>query len=235
MSLPSVRRTVFACCAGSVLSLSAGAALAGAPTPPVWQEIAVNHPTPKDPFTERPGWAPPNETTTSFGDQKYFLLVEPLTWVIGKTTTSVTVPAGFVTDLTSIPKALWGPPFYLTPEGQYGRAAIVHDYLYWSQKCQRAQADALFAIAAQESGVSTDVALSMYDALRAFGQSAWDDDNAKLTSGFPTVLPRDRWTRPDPNQSWPAYASQLVAQGVRAPDVPDAGNYCALGNSTTVP
>ena len=39
----------------------------------------------------------------------------------------ITVPAGFVTDLASIPRPLWvlWPPF-----GKYTRAAVIHDWLY---------------------------------------------------------------------------------------------------------
>jgi hypothetical protein len=39
----------------------------------------------------------------------------------------IVVPAGFVTDLASVPRLLWllWPPF-----GKYTRAAVIHDWLY---------------------------------------------------------------------------------------------------------
>jgi hypothetical protein len=39
----------------------------------------------------------------------------------------VVIPVGFVTDFASIPKILWN---ILPPVGTYGKAAVVHDYLY---------------------------------------------------------------------------------------------------------
>ncbi len=44
----------------------------------------------------------------------------------------ITVPAGFVTDLASIP-----PPanVVFSKTGRYSSAGIVHDYLYWVQPC----------------------------------------------------------------------------------------------------
>ena len=39
---------------------------------------------------------------------------------------TVYVPVGFTTDLASIPRLFW---WFLPPEGQYGQAAILHDYL----------------------------------------------------------------------------------------------------------
>ncbi len=40
---------------------------------------------------------------------------------------SIIVPAGFVTDLASIPQLLWN---VLPPIGAYDEAAVVHDYLF---------------------------------------------------------------------------------------------------------
>lgn len=39
----------------------------------------------------------------------------------------VEIPAGFVTDFASIPEILWN---ILPPTGSYGKAAVVHDWLY---------------------------------------------------------------------------------------------------------
>src|SRR5262245_38142541 len=46
-----------------------------------------------------------------------------------------TVPAGFVTDLASIPRIFWSA---LPRDGEYAYAAILHDYLYWTQVRDRA-------------------------------------------------------------------------------------------------
>lgn len=39
----------------------------------------------------------------------------------------ISVPAGFVTDLATIPRIFWT---LLPPDGKYAKAAIIHDYLY---------------------------------------------------------------------------------------------------------
>ena len=48
------------------------------------------------------------------------------------------MPTGFVTDFASIP-----PIFYsvLRPDGEYAYAAVIHDYLYWTQTRPREDAD----------------------------------------------------------------------------------------------
>ena len=40
-----------------------------------------------------------------------------------------------MTDYASIPSVLWS--FGLSPHGLYSRAAVIHDYLYWTQLCTR--------------------------------------------------------------------------------------------------
>ena len=53
--------------------------------------------------------------------------------------TTIIIPKGFTTDLSSVPKFLWGifPPF-----GNFLLAALVHDYLYVTKyKNNRAFAD----------------------------------------------------------------------------------------------
>lgn len=53
----------------------------------------------------------------------------------------VSVPAGFVTDWASVPRL----PFAYMVAGGYAKApAVVHDYLYDSKICTRAEADAVF-------------------------------------------------------------------------------------------
>ena len=51
------------------------------------------------------------------------------------------IPAGFVTDLASIPRVFWQ---VLPRDGEYAYAAIIHDYLYWTHICDRSTADEIF-------------------------------------------------------------------------------------------
>jgi hypothetical protein len=39
-------------------------------------------------------------------------------------------PAGFVTDLASIPRPIWS---FFPPDGPWVKGAIVHDFLYYTQ------------------------------------------------------------------------------------------------------
>lgn len=94
---------------------------------------------------------PPSPAVRAFGDSKFWIVVEDMTYVIGRTSDRIVVPKGFVTDFASIPQLFW--TLGLSPYGQYSRAAIVHDYLYWTQGCTREQADNLLVIAMKESNV----------------------------------------------------------------------------------
>lgn len=42
----------------------------------------------------------------------------------------IIVPPGFVTDLASVPRMVWS--FY-PPDGPWAKAAIIHDFLYWTK------------------------------------------------------------------------------------------------------
>lgn len=182
---------------------------------------------------ERSQQAPPSRPLLAFGNDRDWILTKDMVYVIGKTNAAIVVPAGFVTDLASIPQVLWSTG--LTPTGQYGRAAIVHDYLYWSQKCTRDQADHLLLIAMKESVVSGFNEGAIYDAVHVFGASAWKADANDRAHGFLRALPLNRREPPDPNMSWPVYQKQLMAEGVKDEPVSDDGSYCHYGDSTNVP
>src|SRR5262245_61834039 len=80
---------------------------------------------------------PPSPLVRAFGDNKFWIVVENMEYIIGRTSDRIVVPKGFVTDFASIPQALWS--LGLSPHGQYSRAAVIHDFLYWTQGCSRAQ------------------------------------------------------------------------------------------------
>src|SRR5262245_14300413 len=74
---------------------------------------------------------------SKFAEAVWFL-TRPIRWEPnadhGQDFEAVTVPAGFITDLASIP-----PIFFsiLRPDGLYTYPAIVHDFLYWTQTTSR--------------------------------------------------------------------------------------------------
>ena len=71
---------------------------------------------------------------TPFGDGQDSMLTENLQYRVLQTTFVIVVPAGFVTDFASTPRALWS---VIPPTGRYQLAAVVHDFLYWDQACAR--------------------------------------------------------------------------------------------------
>ena len=91
-----------------------------------------------------------------FADWDYYYTRDPIEWHatagVAMTPAHVIVPIGFVTDLASIPAALWG---MLPPAARYSYPAIIHDYLYWFQPCTRAEADAVFQSAMGDLRVSS--------------------------------------------------------------------------------
>ena len=118
-------------------------------------------------------------TLKPFGDWDfYYVSGGSITWRPnpGQKLQEVRVPAGFVTDLTSIPRVFWQA---LRPEGRYAYAAVVHDYLYWEQKRPREEADQILKFAMEDSKVNPKLVETIYLAVRNFGQTAWSN-NAKL-------------------------------------------------------
>jgi len=61
------------------------------------------------------------------GGRSLWGLQRPLTYRPSDADFDITVPAGFVTDLASIPRWAWT---LLPPDGPWVKAAIIHDFLY---------------------------------------------------------------------------------------------------------
>lgn len=176
---------------------------------------------------------PPAEPLLPFGDAQDWIVLSPLVYTIGDTKDTITVPAGFVTDLASTPQMLWSAG--LTPAGQYSRAAIIHDYLYWSQNCTRDQADRLLLIAMKESNVGRIEEGLIYAAVHVAGDKAWSNNAKERTAGLPRILPLDRRRPADANTIWSVYRSDLYKLGVKDDPDPPNGAYCHWGDSTKVP
>lgn len=85
--------------------------------------------------------------------------------VAGRT---ITVPAGFPTDLASTPRI---PIIYEACGNIAVRAAVVHDYLYTSGRESRKVADAVLLEAAEVTGVSWWQRWAMWAGVRIGGGS----------------------------------------------------------------
>ena len=85
----------------------------------------------------------------------------------------VWVPAGFETDIASIPQVLQG---WLPRWGRYASASVVHDWLYANRLGTRKMADKIFFCIMRDDGVDAVTRKQMYLAVRAFGGPVWDND-----------------------------------------------------------
>lgn len=82
----------------------------------------------------------------------------------------ISVPAGFVTDFASIPWIFWT---FLPYWGKYGKAAVIHDYLYQTHKVSRHMADLIFYEAMVVGKTPKWKARIMYLAVRCWGRLVW--------------------------------------------------------------
>jgi hypothetical protein len=133
-----------------------------------------------------------------FADPMYFML-KPITWTPDQghgDYKAVTVPTGFVTDLASVPRIFWS---ILQPDGLYAYAAVVHDYLYWTQESSKEAADNVFRYTMEELGVGPLTITTLFQAVHLAGQSAWDENARVKASGEKRILkafpddPRLQW------------------------------------------
>jgi hypothetical protein len=98
---------------------------------------------------------------------------------------TITVPAGFVTDLASIPRLVSG---LLPPDGPWAKGAVIHDFLYatagtgvfggkrWITRpanYSRKEADDVFAEAMKVLGVPAWRRSVIHAAVRLGGQKGW--------------------------------------------------------------
>jgi len=116
-------------------------------------------------------------TFTTIGKNVH-VMSEPLK-VSFKELPSIVVPAGFITDLASIPKPLQSIE---SKTGPSMAPAILHDYLYWYQPCTKDEADAVFYVAMLSMDVGRVVTPAIFQAVSDFG-SAYDDNRARRRFG----------------------------------------------------
>lgn len=102
----------------------------------------------------------------------------PLRWSSGGIDHEV--PAGFLTDLASIPAALdWLPD--LSPDGLSRRPAALHDWLYGGDRTRgKDYADSTLRAALKLEGMGSVGAFEYWYAVHKFGRSSWDGDNLVL-------------------------------------------------------
>jgi hypothetical protein len=128
-----------------------------------------------------------------------YYLTKPIGWKPGADDADLTpaeVPIGFVTDFASIPQVFWS---VLRPDGEYTYAAIIHDFLYWVQDRPRKDCDRVLKLAMQDLEIDAATVETIYLAVRAGGDSAWQSNRQAKANGEKRILkvfpddPKMRW------------------------------------------
>jgi len=104
----------------------------------------------------------------------YWKLVEPFSAVVTLDKNEKLVffvPDQFITDFASVPRIFWSliPP----ATGRHAKAAVLHDWLYYTALVDKDTADKIFYRLMLEIGVPKVKALTMYLAVKYFGFEAW--------------------------------------------------------------
>lgn len=105
-------------------------------------------------------------------DGRHWELLEEFDYYLGSLDSGmyIRVPKGFVTDFASVPRIFW---WLFPPWGKYGKAAVVHDYLYHTRMFSRVVSDAIFLEAMVVLKVPLWKRLIIYWAVRIGGWVPW--------------------------------------------------------------
>src|SRR5439155_22795218 len=196
-------------------------AVSSRPTPTTVPRAAPAIPRPTTPrpgeLVIRPDTPSPQPTAVDTPDLFYLkqgpltaILQRPMSYQIGGTRDSIVVPAGFVADFSSIPRSLWSE---LSPLGEHERAAIVHDYLYWFQPCEREEADNLLMIALKQGGVPDLERGAVYAGVRIAGADVWNANRTARDRGDLRIVPTQ--VSPTAQESWSDYRARLGKADIR--------------------
>lgn len=113
------------------------------------------------------------ETAGTRRKDRLYLLLSPFGFASSLIGQVITVPAGFETDMASIPHLI--QPFIQKDEGGILEAAVIHDYLYSKEgpKVTRKQADQVFLEAMTIGKVGPVKRGMAFNAVRWFGGRSW--------------------------------------------------------------
>ena len=116
----------------------------------------------------------PSRVLSESEDGRIFTLARELVYQSLNSGSTITIPAGFSTDGGSTPKLVWSLGY--TPFGAEWRAYILHDYLYRNTFLPRDFCDDMLLEAMDSLGVSKERRVIIYNAVRAGGLIAFNND-----------------------------------------------------------
>jgi hypothetical protein len=90
---------------------------------------------------------------------------------------SIEVPAGFITDMGSVPRLIWN---LIDPWGKPAKAFIIHDWLYSTQERSRLVSDAILLEGMGVLGVNRMKRLAIYSGVRIGGWLPWKKRKKEL-------------------------------------------------------
>lgn len=145
---------------------------------------------------------------TPFYDD-YWLLIEDLTFeavrLYDNKEFKITVPSGFVTDLASIPVPLNA---IYDKIGRYSSAGILHDYLYWTQFCNRKKSDRLIKEGLKATGAGYLTRNTIKYGVYFFGWAAWNRNERAKENGEGRFVPLEKRQFPS-NTLWSEYRKTI--------------------------
>lgn len=106
------------------------------------------------------------------GETQYYILLEGFEYHVGEYPSDeiITVPKGFITDFASVPKCFH---WIIPPRGRYGKAAVIHDYCYFSACYSKLRSDQIFLEGMEVLNVPKWKRNIMYYAVVFFGWYGW--------------------------------------------------------------
>ncbi len=107
-------------------------------------------------------------------DGRNWMVVEDFEYHVGSKDSKevIEVEDGFITDFASIPRVFW--IFLGSPAGgQYGKSAVIHDWLYRKGIGTRKRADEIFLEGMEVLNVNKVRRTLMFWGVRLFGWSSW--------------------------------------------------------------
>ena len=124
---------------------------------------------------------------TPLSDGRTWVLMKSFGYDVGAegSADKIDVPLGFMTDFASIPRPFWA---ILPRWGRYGNAAVLHDWLYWSQERPRPASDRVMLEAMTVLEVPAWEKYLVYWCVRALGWIAWKRNQWDRAGGFDRIL-----------------------------------------------